>query len=248
MTPNELLVWISARQEGSWAQFRGAVEALELDRAGDDTEDGLLPLHQRVRFNLERLGHVEFDAAGCEDGWRVVPPVLAISGYVGQARGVLCGARTPKLLEKIEREANGLTFERMPEEDSPDIIRVHAREAGALAELAQHAGIAWQADAPTALLSYLPRADSLRGWKPERMPAAGKDWDVKHFVIAGKRMKWSPVTLQEANAPGAHRPILLYPFSNPSIFLARRSGNRKTARCDSKIPDFFAAPARRAEI
>lgn len=33
MTPNELLVWISGRQEGSWAQFRGAVEALELDRA-----------------------------------------------------------------------------------------------------------------------------------------------------------------------------------------------------------------------
>ena len=40
------LVWISGRQEGSWAQFRGAVEALELDRAGDDTEDGSLPLHR----------------------------------------------------------------------------------------------------------------------------------------------------------------------------------------------------------
>ncbi|MBZ5687401.1 MAG: hypothetical protein LAP86_20475 [Acidobacteriia bacterium] len=219
MTPNELLVWISGRQEGSWAQFRGAVEALELDRAGDDTEDGSLPLHQRVRFNLERLGHVEFDAAGCEDGWRVVPPVLAISGYGGEARGVLCGARTPKLLEKIEREANGLTFERMPEEDSPDILRVHAREAEALAELAQRAGIAWQVDAPTALLSYLPRADSLRGWKPERMPAAGKDWDVKQFVIAGKRMKWSAVTLQEANAPGATGLFCFTRFQIPQYFL-----------------------------
>jgi hypothetical protein len=219
MTPNELLVWLGARREGSWAQFRGAVEALELEGAGDDTEDGLLPLHQRVRFNLERLGHVEFDAAGCEDGWRVVPPALAISEYGGDARAVLCGARTSKLLEKIEREANGLTFERIPEADSPDIIRIHAREVAVLAELAQRAGTGWQVDAPTALLSYLPRVDSLRGWKPERLPAAGKDWDVKQLVIAGKKMKWNPVTLQEANAPRATGLFCFTRFQIPQYFL-----------------------------
>ena len=219
MTPNELLVWLSARREGSWAQFRSAVEALELDRAGDDTEDGSLPLHQRVRFNLERLGHVEFDAAGCEDGWRVVPPALALSEHGGEARAVLCGARTPKVLEKIEQEAGGLAFERMPVTDSPDIMRVHAREAAALAELALRAGIRCQADAPTALLSYLPRTDSLRGWKPERLPTAGKDWDVKQFVIAGKRMKWSPVTLQEANAPGTTGLFCFTRFQIPQYFL-----------------------------
>jgi hypothetical protein len=219
MTPNELLVWLSARQEGSWSQFRGAVEALDLDRVGDDTEDGSLTLHQRVRFNLERLGHVEFNAAGCEDGWRVVPPALALSEHGGEVRAVLCGARTPKVLEKIEREANRLVCERIPETDSPDIIRVHAREVGALAELAQRVGIRWQVDAPTVLLSYLPRVDSLRAWKPERMPAAGKDWDVKQFVIAGKRMKWGPVTLQEANAPCATGLFCFTRFQIPRYFL-----------------------------
>lgn len=77
MTANELLLWLSAHKQGSWPQFRGAVE--EFDLAQDDSQaadDGALPLHQRVQQNLERLGHVEFDAAGCENGWRIVPPVL----------------------------------------------------------------------------------------------------------------------------------------------------------------------------
>ena len=117
MTPNELLLWLSARKEGSWLQFRTAVDALELaERADAPEEDAALPLHQRIRYNLERLGHLEFDAAGCEDGWRVVPPALAISQYGNKTTGVLCGARTPKLLERIERAAGGLTFERVPAE------------------------------------------------------------------------------------------------------------------------------------
>ena len=125
MTPNELLLWLSARKEGSWLQFRAAVETLELaERADEAKKMPQLPLHQRIRFNLERLGHVEFDAAGCEDGWRVVPPVLAISRICGKTTGVLCGARTPKLLERIERAASGLTFERVPARDCPDVIRV----------------------------------------------------------------------------------------------------------------------------
>ena len=235
MTPNELLVWLSARQEGSWSQFRGAVEDLDLDRVGDDTEDGSIPLHQRVRFNLERLGHVEFNAEGCEDGWRVVPPVLALSEHGGEARAVLCGARTPKVAEKLEQEANGLVFERIPGTDSPDIIRVHAREAGALPELAQRTGIRCQVDAPTALLSYLPRVDSLRGWKPERLPAAGKDWDVKQFVIAGKRMKWNPVTLEEANATGAMGLFCFTRFQIPQYFLRERA---ETVRLSGAIAKY----------
>jgi hypothetical protein len=67
MTPNELLLWLSARKQGSWPQFRGAVERLDLMESDEAGQDTALPLHQRVRLNLERLGHAEFDAAGCED-------------------------------------------------------------------------------------------------------------------------------------------------------------------------------------
>src|SRR5258705_511763 len=113
MTPNELLLWLSARQEGSWQQFRGAVQSLDLAGNNDEMEEASLPLHQRIRFSLERLAHVEFDAAECEDGWRVVPPSLALSGHEQDVTAVLCGARTLRLINKLENAGTGLGFERI---------------------------------------------------------------------------------------------------------------------------------------
>jgi hypothetical protein len=219
MTANELLVWLSARKEGSWPQFRGAVEALEVaDSAGEDIEDGAMPVHQRVRFSLERLCHVEFDAEGCEDRWRVVPPVLAIVDQEGQAFGVLCGARTPKHLESIESAANGFSLQRYPAADSPDIVRVRAPATAALVALAQRIGIRCQIDAPTALLSHLPCVDRFTGGA-DLLPASGKDWDVKHFIAERKMMKWRSITLKEANAPGAQGLFCFTRFQMPLYFL-----------------------------
>jgi len=219
MTPNELLLWLSARREGSWPQFRGAVEALDLANSGDDIEDASLPIHQRVRFNLERLGHVEFGADECEDGWRVVPPALALSHHDDRIVGILCGARTPKLLERIEWAASGLSFERLPHTDCPDVIRVQAQEAQPLAELAQREGLRCELDTPTALLSHLPPIDSLRGWSREPLPAAGREWDVGQFVIERKVMKWHTITLQEANAPHSQGLFRFTRFQKPKYFL-----------------------------
>src|SRR5260370_38202722 len=98
MTPNELLRWWSARRQGSWPQVRGAVQSVDLASNNDETDEASLPLHQRVRFSLERLAHVEFDAAECENGWRVVPPSLALFKHERGATAVLCGARTPNLI------------------------------------------------------------------------------------------------------------------------------------------------------
>src|ERR1039457_4465120 len=89
---DELLLWLSARGEGSWRTFRAAVEQLrlaeDLERAGDEEFGGAdFPVHQQLRLNMERLGHVEFFAHGCEEGWRVTPPALAArrdsSGWMG---------------------------------------------------------------------------------------------------------------------------------------------------------------------
>ncbi len=204
MTPNELLLWLSARKAGSWSQFRGAVETLDLaNSSAEGEEDAGLPIHQRVRLNLERLGHIEFGAADSEEGWRVVPPTLALLQYNGRVTGILCGARTLPLLERIERAANELPFERVPHPDCPDILRMHAPSAQILIDMAQREGIFCQADAPTALLSHLPSIDSAKSWHRSPMPAAGKDWDVKQFAVERKSMKWGTITLQEANAPGA---------------------------------------------
>lgn len=246
MTRNELLLWLSARKEGSWPQFRGAVATLDLANLADEAEqDASLPLHQRVRFNLERLGHLEFGSAECEDGWRVVPPTLALSEHKNKITGVLCGARTLKLLERIERAASGLSLERESHTDCPDVLRMHAPEALILMELAQREGILCQLDTPTALLSHLPSVDSIKGWIRAPLPIAGKEWDVKQFVIERKVMRWRTITLQEANAPGAQGLFRFSLFQKPQYFL--REG-RETIKLPGAIGKYHVLFRRQRRV
>ncbi len=220
MTPNELLLWLSARKHGSWPQFRAAVETLDLANSANDAEqDTFLPLHQRVRFNLERLGHLEFDAEGCEDGWRVVPPTLALSQHDRGVKGVLCGARTPKVADRVERAAGGLAFERASHTDCPDVIRMHTPHAERLMEFAQREDLLCQLDAPAALLSHITPVDYIKGWRREPMPVAGKEWEVKQFILERKVVTWRTITLQDANAPGAQGLFCFTRFQMPQYFI-----------------------------
>ena len=75
---DNLLFWMSARQKGSWQQFRAAVEELHVSGDGglEGEEDGgsdefALPLYQVLRFNLQRLGHAEFFAGAGGADWRM---------------------------------------------------------------------------------------------------------------------------------------------------------------------------------
>jgi hypothetical protein len=246
MTPNELLLWLSARKEGSWPQFRGAVETLEL--AGDDSgagQDTSLPLHQRVRFNLERLGHVEFGAMECDNGWRVVPPVLALSQHENTVSGVLCGARTPKLLERIKNAANEFAFEAASQADCPDIVRMSAPQAELLVEAAKRADILCQLDAPTAILSHLPIVDSIKNRPHESVPISGREWEVKQFMIEKRIMKWRTATVQEANAASAQGLFCFIRFQSPQYFL--RHG-RETIRVPGAIGKYFVLSHRRKRV
>ncbi len=220
MTVSELLFWLSARKQGSWAQFRAAVENLSLaDSVGEGADEGPLPLHQRIRYNIERLGHVEFDAEGCSDGWRVVPPALALCQHGSETTGVLCGARTCKILGNIESELNGLQREQIPWPDCPDTIRMRGSRSDLLMNLAQRAGIRFQVDAPVALLSRVAQVDWMGAWKVEPMPVSGKDWDIKHLLIHKRMMKWQAVTLQEATGERAQGLFRFTRFQTPQYFL-----------------------------
>jgi hypothetical protein len=235
VTPNELLLWLSARKHGSWPQFRDAVATLDLAAGGDETGDGMqLSLHQRIKLNLERLGHVEFDTAGCEEGWRTVPPAMALSQTGGRAIAVLCGARTPALLEKLDQAAYGLALERAPQPDCPDVIRICADESGELTGCAARAGLRCQAEAPAALLSHLPPVDSLRGWKAVPLPAMGKNWEVKQFQIDRKQMKWNGITIQEANASSGLALFCFTRFQVPHYFLREGSATLKLSGAAGK--------------
>lgn len=230
MTPNELLLWLSARKEGSWRQFRAAIERLDLTGAAG-SEAASLPLHLRVYLNLERLAHVEFSSAESEKDWRIVPPVLALCRHSDHATGILCGARTPKLLQKVEEAANGLAWERSQEADCPDILRFKDAETGVLMEAASRAGILCQPDAPTALLSQLPQIGSLAAFRREPLPASGKEWNVQHLVIERRTAKWQTVTLQEANAPGAQGLFRFTRYQTPQYYL--REGRETLALSDA---------------
>ena len=56
------------------------------------------------------------------------------------------------------------------------------------------------------------------------MPAAGRDWDVKQFIIEKRSMKWRTVTLQEANARAARGLFRFTLFQKPRYFL--REGDK----------------------
>jgi hypothetical protein len=237
MTPNELLAWLSARKEGSWPQFRGAVENLGLEgSAGEAGEDTSLPLHQRVRFNLERLGHVEFDTEECENGWRVVPPALALCQHDAAVTAVLCGARSLPLLKRIEGSASGMQIDQIPLPDCPDIIRIQSANAQDLEKLGQREGLLCQPDAPEALLSGLPPVSYAKKWPRQALPTGGKDWEVKQLIIERRTMKWRSVTPQEANAPNAEGLFRFSRFQTPEYFL--REG-RETIKLPGAIGKYF---------
>jgi hypothetical protein len=122
-------------------------------------------------------------------------------------------------LRRIEDAAAGLLFERVPVPDSPDVIRMQAPAIEPLAKIAESLNLLLSPDAPTALLSNIPPIDSFVGWRREPPPASGKDWNVRQFVIEKKLVKWRPVTLDDANAPGAQGLFCFTLYQRPKYFL-----------------------------
>jgi hypothetical protein len=236
-------MWLSAREAGSWPQFRGAVENLGLDEEG--SADAALPLHQRVRFNLERLGHVEFDTLGSDNGWRVVPPALALCQHGNAATGVLCGARSLQLLGRINAYTAGLEIERISLPDCPDVIRIKSADARTLKELARRAGLLCQPDTPESILSNLPSIARLDAWPRQALPAGGKDWDVKQLAVERRAMKWKSVTIQEANAPLSEGLFRFARFQAPEYFV--REGH-KTVKLPGAIGKYYVLFRRKRRV
>lgn len=209
MNPNALLFWMSARRQGSWQQFRAAVEELhvgESDDLGGEDDDApvqfALSLYQTLRFNLQRMGHAEFFAGAGDSDWRVTPPCLAVTQHARGWLGILVGARSPALLQRLRDavEPASASVETLTLPAYPDQLLAVADNEGALAAVAERAGILLQCDAPSALLTSLPPIDDPCVRHPAELPF-GADWRIERFF--SENLAWKSATLDDATSASA---------------------------------------------
>jgi len=150
---------------------------------------------RRLVDDLVTLGHAERTGA---DGWCIAPPVLAgLPREVGAA-AVLCGARTPGLLENLDRAsaAAGAQMRSVQQGTAPATITVTAPSPEALAQAAETAGVPFLAEAGLHMLACTP---SIREWPRTPFPMVeGKVDSVRRF--SRSRMRWVASTLAQAAA------------------------------------------------
>jgi len=229
---NELLLWLSARGKGSWRAFRAAVEELHLaeDLEGETGEEfggDDFPLHQQLRLNMERLGHVEFFAHECKEGWRVAPPTLATSRDSSGWMGVLCGARSDGLLDGFSKGTGHLRVEVIPRAEAPDVYRIFASDVEELSRVGETSGLHLQRDAPLAILSHLPPTEPPSQRGPVAEFPQGADWVVHGFLP--DRLGWEKVSRNDAASARAGFFRFRIYFQPPRYFL-RRSGRTYESR------------------
>lgn len=204
VSANKLLLWMSARGQGSWQQFRAAVEELHLvggqPEAETENED-VVPFretfsaYQSLRLNLQRLGHAEFFAGAGESEWRVAPPTLAVTQSDGAWIGILAGARSLELLERLREAAASSVLETISFAHSPDQILIKASEEMTLKMVAMQSSVFFQQNAPIAILGCLPTVDDPVLRRPRELPF-GSDWKVERF--SATRLAWVPATREQA--------------------------------------------------
>jgi hypothetical protein len=206
MSANWLLLWMSARSQGSWAQFRTAVEELhildgnEVSGEDDDAPDQFaLPLYQALRFNLQRVGHAEFFAgAGSGADWRVTPPTLAVTRNARGCLGIVVGARSLSLMERLRAASGaGTNLQTTMLPAYPDQLLIAAQDERTFAEVAGRAGLILQNDAPAALLTSLPPVDDPCVRRSDQLPF-GAEWRIDRF--SPDDLAWRSATLDDAAA------------------------------------------------
>lgn len=228
MTADSLLLWMSARGSGSWQQFRAAVEEMNLDsddlvpEESDDPGAYGLPLYQLLRLNLQRLGHAEFFGGANGADWRIVPPVLAISGRGTDSLGVLVGARSPASLRRLDEAKGATLLESCSADGYPTQVRIRAGVPDLVA-LADRARVLVQPDAPLAILLSLPPVDEISTFRHSDLPF-GTSWTVERFSTS--TLGWKPAA--RIDATGARAGLFRFSFRHERrVFYCAREGARE---------------------
>lgn len=226
MSLDELLLWLSAKDRGSWSQFRAAVETIgaqdEPQPTSDQDDEGVgasairqdLAIYQSARFVMQRLSHVEFFTADTPNGWRVSPPALAfVSGLTSE--GILCGARSTALLERLRELDHMEVFD----SDSGGMLqRIVVRGSTDLSAIGA-LGIHVQTMTPLSMLSVTPTVGTWHGGTLSETPET-PGWTTHRFSAA--RLQWEDVSLSETRAPRGG--LFRFVLDHQRFYYLRRRG------------------------
>ncbi len=210
MSLDHLLLWLSAKGDGSWSQFRAAVEELHVQvqpSSDDDSEaerpGSDLPVYHEVRLTLQRLAHVEFRPGDAGHAWRVVPPSLAFMPGRGPC-GLLCGARSVALLERLGETAD---LDVLDVEGMPQRVVVRGESEADLAARARALGLHIQESAPVTILCAAPGVRETASWATAEVPAT-PGWTVHRF--SPLQLRWAAIQQDEVGhgAAGLFRFVL----------------------------------------
>jgi hypothetical protein len=135
--------------------------------------------------------------------------------------GVLCGARSDRLLDGLSKGTGHLGVEVIPQVDAPDAYRIFASDVEELSRVGETSALHFQRDAPLAILSHLPPTDPPSQGGSETEFPQGADWVVHEFLPG--RLGWMKVSRNDANSARAGFFRFLIYFQRPRYFL-RRSG------------------------
>lgn len=178
-----LLEWMSYRGKGSKQDLPAAI-------VGSSRS-------QRILEGMAMLGHLDLDRS---QNWQVCVPVLAglTSATDSPVSAILCGARTPALLDRLSRSCQNEGAElAIDQVDAfPARIVVCAEDTSIARRVALSCGIRFQEDAAFYLLAYLPRVNS---WPRRECPMPrGRVGDVRRF--SRSKCGWVASDLEQASA------------------------------------------------
>jgi hypothetical protein len=178
------LEWMSYRRSGKIGDLPG-------DLIGSVNE-------RRFLDDAVTLGHAEWTT---RNAWQIAPPVVAGLRRDGEFAAILCGARTPNLLDGLAAacSAAGTRLSVEHRADRPATVTIAASSQALLADAAVRAGITLQEDAAFRLLACTP---SVREWPRTPCPMVqGRVETVRRF--SRSKMHWVSSTLAEAAGASA---------------------------------------------
>lgn len=189
MNDNLLLNYLSELGHGNWSHFRQALEYLA------DDEDDLYRTVKARQFSM--LGHIEFAFEG-DLRWAVCEPTIAWLSQEDRITGILCGSRSPRLLNALKQSCAALDcrLEQLSQAEGPDVILVTVPANGVGEQLAQQVGVKSQPEAAARLVEIVPDVQAYldlcpsepmpRGFRTERYDTQRLYWiEVTDVVHSG---------------------------------------------------------------